>query len=265
MKILNKPFLNYTTPLPYNSSSKISNVVVSFPQGAGGSWLSCVLTYCNDPTVDFTSSINFHNSYFLNKIEHNIQPSDNVISIGNDSSRYNFWRQYCYKTLIYELNWYRYRGQRLVKHYNNISPRNDFFWIVNQCKFIQCYNYQGQFNIQWRDLFIDPLKVWQIICAFLEHNQIQNYINFKKFIILVEKYKSTIVPINLTVNTNHKLFLIWCFAFLQNQSIEIPFDVFEQFDPIQIKDWVLQHQPDIIKFTKENTLDHTVINGYFKN
>jgi len=250
----------------------MTNLIVSFPPGAGGGWLSRVVEQCatglgwQDNDIDNT--VNFHLTddiiRDLNQIVfscHDTPPADNVISIGNDNCRYNFWRLYCYKRILYELKYKRYNKKRLViSPYNNFVPgeeRNEFFWLVNQCRYIQSYQYTGKFNVSWILLFTDPKQAWNVIIEYLLTNKIENRIDFDIFLEKLQKYKNTCTRIKYTFNFNHKLFLIWSIALLQNQNIIYYGDVFKDFGNKHFAEWINQHRDLIIEYTmQQNWLLH---------
>jgi len=239
------------------------NIKVSYSHGSGGIWLGNVLNYCITPDSAWKEEkINWHKTPLKIKCYQSIPMADNVISIGNGPYKYNFWRLYNYKRFLFELKYKRIQGKKIIIcPYNTyIDPKDDFFWMINQCMFIQNYNYLGTFQINWHDIFQNPLQVWNTICNFLNYNCLTNYITFNQFNIALANYKKTCNLINFTVNINHKLFLIWCLAFLQNTNELAPFDVYEEFGSTQMTDYILTKKELILDYTNENLLNLKELN-----
>jgi len=229
-------------------------IKVSFPQGAGGLWLSYVLQTCINSQPWQEQQRNFHATPQRIYSSHEVAESDSVISIGNDASRYDFWRVFCYKSIIHEEPWYRVNGHRLpVSPYQHTgNPRDDFFWLINQCRHIQSYRYHGRFRLAWRDLWERPEQVWQTICEFLDANQIPNQIDRSDFEHMRNNYLRTCSGATNTVNRRHKFFQIWCLALLQNHNVVAPFDTFENFGRDIMHDWFDSNQDLIRSFTLSN-------------
>jgi hypothetical protein len=239
--------------------TSIDNIHVSYPQGAGGVWLAAVIRYCAVPSAEWSQrAVNFH-KHHRNPIDsfHHADITDNVISIGNGSYKFNFWKLYAYKRILYELTYKRVKGSRVVvcpyNHYND--PRDDYFWLVNQVRFIQEYRCPGRFQIDWKDLFYNPEQAWNTICKFLEHNQIENYRKIDQFLITLENYKNTCNQINFSVNFKHKLFKIWALAFLQNNNYLASFDVFKNFESSTTDQWILSNKNLILDYTNTNFIN----------
>ena len=129
-----------------------------------------------------------------------------------------------------------------------------FFWLINQCRFIQNYHCAGKFQIDWRDLFYDPVKSWNVICKFLEHNQVKNYINIDQFLMTLENYRNTCNHINFNINLKHKLFKIWSLAVLQNNNCSAPTDIFTNFGNSIIDNWILSNKNLILDYTNSNCI-----------
>jgi hypothetical protein len=237
----------------------MNNIQISYPQGAGGVWLATVLHYCITPDAKWLPrTINFHN-HDNRKIAnfHEIKVEDNVLSIGNGDYKYNFWKLYIYKRILHELTYKRVRGMRLViaPYDNYANERDDFFWLVNQCRFIQDYYCPGQFQIDWKTLFYNPEQAWTIICNFLEYHQIKNYCSFDQFMTVLENYQNTCKPVNLSINFKHKLFKVWALAFLQNNNFTSPTNLFDNFESTIIDDWILSNKDLILDYTNSNYIN----------
>lgn len=235
-------------PPPYD------RIKVSFPQGAGGLWLSYVLQTCIDAKSWQDQNRNFHSAPQSIYSGHDIDASDSVLSIGSDASRYDFWRVFCYKSIIHEVPWYRVNRQRLpISPYQHTGdPRDDFFWLINQCRHIQSYQYTGRFQIAWRDVLDCPERVWQTICEFLQANNIENQAEFDDFQRMRANYVRTCSGAHNTINVNHKMFQIWCLALLQNHNVPAPFDTFENFNNKIMHDWLISNRSLIESFTLSN-------------
>ena len=235
-----------------------NNIHVSYPQGSGGFWLGAVLYHCITNTPWVHQKINFHSDQALkiNKF-HDVDIADNVLSIGNGNYKFNFWKLYTYKKILHELNYKRARGMRIVTcpHANYIDIQDDYFWLINQCRFIQSYHYSGKFQIDWKDLFYNPEKSWNTICAFLDHAQLNNYRNIDDFLVVLKNYKNTCKPINFNINFKHKLFKIWGLAFLQNHNYMAPVDIFENFEKPIIDDWISTNKELILDYTNSNVIN----------
>jgi hypothetical protein len=231
-----------------------NSIKVSFPQGAGGLWLSYVLQTCIDPKPWQDQTRNFHNTPQLIHSSHSLPESDSVISIGTDASRYDFWRVYCHKSIIHEVPWCRINQHRLpISPYQHTgNPRDDFFWLINQCRHIQSYQYQGQFKVLWRDVVDRPIKAWNTVCDFLQANNIKNQVTFAEFEHMQKNYVQTCAGVNNSINRRHKLFQIWCLALLQEHQVLAPFDTFENFDSKIMQDWFAKNRDLIQSFTLAN-------------
>jgi hypothetical protein len=239
----------------------MNNIQVSYPQGSGGSWLSTVLHYCTVLDSEWMpEKINFHNRYdYDGKVKnfHHVDVADNVLSVGNGNYKYNFWRLYIYKRILHELTYKRVRGMRVVScPYNDYDDdKDDFFQLVNRCRFIQNYQCAGKFKIDWQDLFYNPEKSWNVICEFLEYNQVKNYRTIGQYLITLENYKNTCKPVNININFKHKLFKIWALAFLQNNNFTAPANLFDNFENPIIDDWILSNKSLILDYTNNNCIN----------
>jgi hypothetical protein len=241
------------------------DIKISYPQGSSGVWLACLLHYCTTPHTEWK----YRDFYKYNqkiKIFHNIDLADNVLSIGNGDYKYNFWRIFAhhnvirklpYKRFSHQVSYKKFRHTRIVTspYDNNIDIRNDFFWLVDQCRFIQDYKCPGKFQIDWQNLFYNPHQVWIGVCEFLENNQIKNHRNFDQFLTALENYRDTCKPIKFSINLRHKLFKVWALAFLQNNNYEAPDDVFYNFENHIINEWILDNKNLILDYTNSNCIN----------
>jgi hypothetical protein len=233
-----------------------NSVQVSAVQGAGGNWLASVLGHCITPNFVWANqNVNFHSSNKIN-LFHNPIHTDNTLSIGNNPYKYNFWKLYSYKTLLHQHEYVRHKGKKFIitKIETPINAKNSFFWLINQCRFIQNYQCPGKFQVDWKDLFDNPECAWITICDFFEYNKIKNYSTFSQFEGLLNNYKQTCTSINYKINVQHKLFLIWSLAFLQNNNYTAPMDIFEEFGSNKMKLWISEHHRVILEYTNNNIL-----------
>lgn len=251
-------------PLPQSSlwqKTLFNNdVVVAYPPGAGGVWLHCVIGCCTTKTSWQQQLINFHQST-INTIRymHDHVPVDHVLSISDTGCKYNFWILYVFKRLVCELDYTRERHQRLpLSPYNDcLTNRDHFFSVLNQCRYIQSYQWSGKFEVKWRNLFENPGQAWATICEFLDFNQQKNHYAFDDFAIVLDNYKNTCTHIGPKINFNQKYFLLWALAYLRHQQIDAPFDVFESFGTNIMLDWVKSYEEDIIEFTQSSMYSYS--------
>jgi|LakMenE18May11ns_1017448.scaffolds.fasta_scaffold9957183_14 hypothetical protein len=235
--------------------SQFIKLQVSFPPGAGGNWLASVLSYCVYPDYSWAAQkINFHNIYKI-ELGHHPMITDNTLSIGNNSYKYNFWKLYLHKQILRNSKYTRIGGKKFIvnPHKQTINNKDNFFWLIDQCRCIQNYQCPGKFQIDWQDLFVDPNRAWTAICNFLEYNHKKNHIDFPQFKIALDSYTKTCQVVNYKTNVNHRLFLIWSLAFLQNNNYTAPFDVFEKFGSEEMTTWVHKFRPMILEYTQQNT------------
>ena len=92
-----------------------NNLVVVYPQGAGGVWLRCVIGWCITRCHWEQQQVNFHQSKInLISHEHEYALVDHALSISDTSCKYNFWKLYVRKRFIHELEYTREKGQRII-------------------------------------------------------------------------------------------------------------------------------------------------------
>ena len=242
------------------------DIKISYPQGSGGVWLAGLLHYCTTPHAEWKyRGTNFYKYDQKIKTIHQVDLADNVLSIGNGNYKYNFWRIFAHQILIklhykrfsHQVSYKKFRHTRIVTspYDQNIDLRDDFFWLVDQCRFIQEYNCPGKFQIDWQNLFYNPQQVWTSICEFLENKQIKNHCNFDQFLTTLENYKENCKPIKFSINFKHKLFKIWAVSFLQNNNHEAPDDVFYNFEKYVINEWILDNKNLILDYTNSNFIN----------
>ena len=236
---------------------------VSYAHGAGGEWLGHVLEYCTVPNAiwkEYNTSFHRPDPRHIPLIEtfHHVDTDDSVLSIGNGNYKYNFWKLYIHKRVLFELSYQRVNGKRLVvcPFEKYTDPWDNFQWLLTQSRFIQGYHCPGKFQIDWKDLFYSPETAWQVICNFLEHNRKQNYITFERFLELLATYKRTCLKFNFSINVNQKFFRIWQLAFLEiTKENPAPFLVHEKFDSLEMKDWLLSKQEMTLDYTNNNYIN----------
>jgi hypothetical protein len=245
-----------------------TDLKIVYPHGAGGAWLRHVITCAITDRPWENCEVNFHET-ISSSVMQRILPGhtfDNYnnshISISDDSCKYNFWILYVVKRLFYELDYTRHNGSRIllcdvdqINLYKMKTLKDHFFWTLNQCRYMQEFKWYGQFEVCWKDLFVNPQKAWNNICCFLEENRQRNYWSYQKFLLALDNYKLTCSRVRPKINLKQKHFLIWSLAYLQNSKISAPFDVFENFGTPIMLDWINEHQEKIISHTKKSLFE----------
>lgn len=230
----------------------VEKIKVSFPQGAGGHWLSSVLYSAVTNQSFERQTKNFHNTNKLIDREHSTPANDQTISIDSNFARFNFWTYYMTKRILKELPYERVHGKRLPKfHLEDSADQRNFFSLIDQSRFILSYKYQGQFQIEWTDLWQNPNRSWDIICKFLDQNDLQNYWNLSRFEQAVDAYHNTIINNRIYINIKHRSFQIWALGMLQNLDITPPFVFFDKFGSAEYTHWLTSHLPIITENTKQ--------------
>jgi hypothetical protein len=230
-----------------------NNIIVEFPQGAGGTFLSTVLHCCikNVPWDTNANKINFHTSADKVQNNHWFAPANNVISIDDPSARFNFWIYYFRKRVAHELISYRYQHHKWVKcPYDNLDSRGDAFWLLNQCRFIIQYKTQQRWKISWSQMLANPEASWKILQDFLDANNQPNYWNLEKWTLAVNDYRRTL-SLKVYINTHHVRWQIWAIAFLQEQQITPEFDLVDNFRNLTFLNWLDSHTQPVIEATQK--------------
>ena len=229
----------------------IDNVVVEYPQGAGGAFLSTVLACCITNCPWEQRKINFHRSPVKTQGNHWCSPANNIISIDDAGAKFNFWIYYYKKRVVHELTHYRHQQRRWVKcPYENIDSRGDAFWLLNQVNFIISYQSQQSWKISWGQMLEKPNIAWQTIQEFLEDNHQPNCWNLEKWLLAVNHYRKTL-PNKVYINPFHTRWQIWAIALLQTQGIVPEFDIVDNFGKPIFKSWLENYNKDLIDQTQK--------------
>lgn len=238
-----------------NNQKTIINrdIIVEYPQGAGGAFLSTVLACCTEDLSWINRSVNFHKTASQIAGNHWYAPANNIISIDDPGARYNFWLYYFRKRIVYELEHYRYQNKRWVKcPYENLDSRGDGFWLLNQCKFIISYQTQQPWKINWSQMITDPARVWNTVENFLEENHQPNHWKLEQWLTAVDSYKQTLSK-KITINPHQVRWQIWATALLQEQGITPDFDLIDNFRSPEFLKWLNKHSQTLLNTTKEYT------------
>lgn len=236
--------------LPINNIVN-ENIIVEFPHGAGGAFLSSVLACCTKNLLWQPHKTNFHKSLYKVKSNHWYEPANNIISIDYPGARYNFWVYYFKKRVIHELVSYRYQNRRWIKcPYQELDPISDGFWLLNQCRFIIGYQTQQSWKIDWAQMLQDPSVSWKTIQDFLNSNNQYNYWNLDKWKFAVDLYKQTL-PKKISINRYHVRWQLWATALLQEQEIIPDFDLVNNFRTKVFYEWLDKYQLDLVETTKK--------------
>lgn len=230
-----------------------NDLVVEYPHGAGGAFLQSVLACCTQDLIWHPQAINWHNSIHKVQGNHWFEPSNNIISLDDSGSRYNFWNNYYKKRVVHELKKTRYLNRRWIKcPYENLkSSKQDGFWLLNQCRFIINYNSQQPWKISWTGMLTDPETCWKIILEYLQANQQHNYWSMNQWISAVNIYRQTLSK--PTFNLHHSRWQIWATALLQTQGIVPDFDLMENFRKPIFLFWLNKHNDRLLDITKKCT------------
>lgn len=232
---------------------EINDLVVEYPHGAGGKFLSSVLACCITNVPWQPQTVNYHRTPISVKCNHAFDPAPNIISIDDPGARYNFWINYFKKRVIYELEYYRYNNCRWIKcPYEELDSPHDAFWLINQCRFIISYQSQQPWHISWSQMLTDPASVWKIVQEYLEATNQPNYWTLSKWSEVVEEYRRTL-PTKITMNTNHIKWKIWAVSLLQERGIIPNFDIIANFRKPKFLTWLDKHNQDLLEITKQYT------------
>lgn len=235
--------------LPINNVVN-ENIIVEFPHGAGGTFLSSVLACCTKNLLWQPHKTNFHKSLYAVESNHWYEPANNIISIDHSGARYNFWIYYFKKRVVHELVSYRYQNQRWIKcPYQELDSAGDGFWLLNQCRFIIRYQSQQSWRIDWLQMLQDPSASWKTIQDFLDSNNQPNHWNLDKWKFAVDIYKQTL-PKKISINCHHVRWYLWAVALLQEQGITPDFDLVNNFRTKIFYEWLNKYQTDLIETTK---------------
>lgn len=230
----------------------MSSLTIVYPHGAGGQWLSRLLTCIVDGSPWTTNGLNFHTNHLANcvKRSHHLG-NDSSIKLVLDSphARYNFWNNYVRKRVCLTLAHTRHGQRRLYRNpYDDTSsPQDDLFWLIDQCRFIQEFDITGQYTLDWIDIIDHPDYVIEVLSAALDcvgdykiqpdlfHRARNDYIN-----------TLTVLP---KINPNHYFFKIWAIACLQKQGITPNFPLFDYLDSDMLQSFLLDHLDGVLDYT----------------
>ena len=237
---------------------------ICFPHGAGGMWLKGVLYQCMTGEIAKKQSVNFHNNNANRAMDlvfanHDIEPTDNAISIDNKNAHFNFTRYYAYKRLLNDKNnkvaYTRHRNFRIPTdpYASTTDKLSSFFWTVNQVKFIDSYKWKGRFEIDWLDIVKNPSNVWQTINKFLSANNWTNVCKEEDFLAHCKNYIQTINNINLVPRWHSTFFQLYGLAVLQNKNIEFPFNVFDTFYSTHWFEYMEEYKQMLLEYAQSNT------------
>ena len=235
-----------------------NDIVVEYPQGAGGAFLSSVLACCTKDLSWTNRAVNFHKSIYQIAGNHWFPPAGNVISIDDPGARYNFWIYYFKKRIVYELKHYRYQDKKWIQcPYETLDSRGDGFWLLNQCKFIISYQTQQSWKINWTQMITDPTTTWTTIQNFLEENYQPNHWNLQQWLTAVDSYKQTLSG-KITLNPHQVRWQIWATALLQQQGITPDFDLIDNFRKPIFVAWLDKHNASLMKLTYNELTNKSV-------
>jgi hypothetical protein len=226
------------------------NIIVEYPHGAGGSFLSSVLACCTTDLPWEPNIINFHKPLHQVESNHLWEPANNIISIDSSDARYNFWIYYFKKRVAHELKYYRYKNSRWIKcPYEITDTPGDGYWLLNQCRFIIQYNSKQFWKVNWGEMVTNPAASWTTIHDFLNSNNQPNYWSLDNWVSAVEFYKKTLSK-KVIINTNHVRWQIWAVALLQEQGITPDFNLIENFRNDIFLNYLNKHNQALIETTK---------------
>ncbi len=233
------------------SLSKILDLKIEYPHGAGGSFIAAVLFCCITDT-EWISGLrtNFHPDKKIQS-NHLYDLSDTVLKVDSPLARYNFWIYYWKKRVLFELKYYRKGVNRWIKcPYQDFGSKwkSDGFWVLNQCRFIQDYCQNQTWRLDWLDIVNLRPEPWQIIDRWLQYHGAKNFWTFEQWCLAVKDYTVTLPKVK--INTNHISWKIWCVAYLQNQGIYPDFDLHENFYSERFNRWLESYNNSIVEHTK---------------
>jgi len=229
-------------------------ICVEYPQGSGGTWLSHVI-YCIINQAEFSKqSVNWHDTNTVPSF-HDVLVEDisdaNIISITSSNAKFNFWSNYVYKRINYELESRQYKNILLpVDPYSsNSTAEQDFEWICNQCKFI--INYQSDYtNIEYIDLFTNTSQACDILNHFLASLNLPTC-SYTEFEVYVEVYRQSVKPINLSIKNDY--FYVWAIAICEFYDRIPSFNIFDNIGEPIYKEWIQDNLDFVMDKTKELT------------
>jgi len=229
-----------------------SKILVEYPHGAGGAFLSRVLACCTTNLPWKPGPINFHNlTYKVNNAHWYDDRANNIISINDSRAKYNFWIYYFRKRVVHELIHYRYQQQRWIKcPYADVTAREDGLWLLNQCRFIMQYQTNQPWKISWIEMLENPANSWKTIQNFLESNNQPNHWNIDQWNSAVDDYRKTLSKV--VINQHHARWQIWAAAVLQEQGMIPDFDLVDNFRKVEFVNWIDGHSNKLVEYTKQS-------------
>lgn len=224
-------------------TSNQPNIVVVYPHGSGGQWLSRVLSrMLNGEPWEYHHK-NFHTKTLSPLIGKSHMPVDRSVNLIIDSpkAKYNFWLNYVRKRVCYSLSYRYVDGRRIYQNpYQQVTPAEDFFWLMTQCGFIQKSSFQSCWQLDWCDLVSDPDRFYQGILDCLAHAGLVCRTERDMFDQARDNYLQTVTLVPKH-NHNHWFHMIWSLALLQNHGTVPDFPVFTNIKSNKIKSWLAQH------------------------
>jgi hypothetical protein len=179
--------------------------------------------------------------------------SPNVLAIDSPEARYNFWVYYFRKRILWELNYYRYKGMKWIKcPYQDLDIKGDGFWLLDQARFINTYECQQHWRINWTEMLDNPLGSWETIKEFLDSNGKFNFWSQSQWLEAIDDYRMTL-PNKIVINPHHVHWQIWAISVLQDQGISPGIDIIQNFKNKEYKEWLYPYQENIIKYTEART------------
>lgn len=226
------------------------NIGVEHPPGAGGNFIGSVLYCCIKNTNWIHTDHNFHDYPKKILVEHKLDPSPLNICIDSPLAKYNFWIYYWKKTVLKEMPYRRYQGQRRpICWFDNLSVIEDGYWFLNQCRYIQTFQSNQDWKIDWIEMIENPQQTWKTINNFLESNQQKNHWTLNQWIQAVDNYKSTLCTIK--INSAQVTWKVWAVGVLHIQGIFPPWNVVENFNNATFNRWLSIYNKDVIDYTRK--------------
>lgn len=230
------------------------DIKVEYPQGAGGVFLSSVLSCCTHG-VEWkkTHRVNFHNFPTQIPSGHSFDKSHSIIGIDSPLARYNFWVYYFRKRILWELPYYRYQNKKWIKCPDkNLDYRGDGFWLLDQARYIDTYICQQYWKIDWIEMIEYPEKAWDTIVKFIDSNQKHNFWTTSQWVEAVDDYRDTLSQ-KIAINPRHVHWQIWAIGVLQNRGITSEIDIIKNFGNQEYQQWLYSYIENTIDYTEKRT------------
>ncbi len=241
-----------------------NRIVISYPQGSGGSWFAHYIDCIVNKNTFHTSKTNWHSARRTRNpeikilVNHELDNPDFNLS---GPCSYNFWCYYYVKRFVHDLGGPKPRRNsnnqilRLVKcPYQSLSTdQQDFEWMFLQAKFIAQYNLKNTYNLNWQDLVYQPHRFYQTVTETLAFKQIAFENNYEFFLLARNTYLDSVRNIrhsDLKVAQHH--YRIWELAYIDGVLDRAPgLDYFEYFGTKQLEDWAQQFRSRVLNETKQ--------------